>query len=164
MNIFVLDKNPALAAQMHADSHVTKMILESAQLLSTAVRTFDPYASLYKMAFRNHPCAKWARESSANFDWLVALGVHLNDEYFFRYGREHKSFEIILQAKLYHEYLIPDGNLTPFIQAMPDEYKVPNDPVQAYRNYYRNAKRHLLIYTKRQPPKWIEDIAKYKQM
>ena len=36
MNIFVLDENPAVAAIYHGDKHVVKMILETAQLLSTA--------------------------------------------------------------------------------------------------------------------------------
>jgi hypothetical protein len=36
MNIFVLDTDPILAAQAHCDTHVVKMILETAQLLSTA--------------------------------------------------------------------------------------------------------------------------------
>jgi hypothetical protein len=29
MNIFVLDENPQIAAQMHNDKHVVKMILET---------------------------------------------------------------------------------------------------------------------------------------
>ena len=43
MNIFFLDKNPILAAKYHSDAHVIKMILESAQLLSTAHRVLDGY-------------------------------------------------------------------------------------------------------------------------
>lgn len=41
MNIFYLDENPVLAAEFHCDKHVVKMILESAQLLSTAHRVLD---------------------------------------------------------------------------------------------------------------------------
>lgn len=41
MNIFVLDENPRLAAQYHLDLHVLKMILEYAQILSTAHRVLD---------------------------------------------------------------------------------------------------------------------------
>ncbi len=36
VNIFMLDHDPVRAAQWHADRHVVKMILETAQLLSTA--------------------------------------------------------------------------------------------------------------------------------
>lgn len=41
MNIFVLHDEPRLAAQAHLDRHVVKMILEYAQLLSTAHRILD---------------------------------------------------------------------------------------------------------------------------
>jgi hypothetical protein len=41
MNIFFLDTNPALCAKAHCDKHVVKMILEYAQLLSTAHRIID---------------------------------------------------------------------------------------------------------------------------
>ena len=37
---------------------------------------------------------------------------------------------------------------------MPDEYKM-DDAVMAYRNYYNNAKSHLLKYTDREIPDWI---------
>ena len=36
MNIFFLDKDPVIAAQSQFDIHVNKMMIESAQLLSTA--------------------------------------------------------------------------------------------------------------------------------
>ena len=41
MNIFILDKDPKLAAQMLCDKHIPKMIIESAQMLSTAHRMLD---------------------------------------------------------------------------------------------------------------------------
>ena len=41
MNIFILDKDPVMAAQLQCDKHVVKMIVESAQMLSTAHRMLD---------------------------------------------------------------------------------------------------------------------------
>jgi hypothetical protein len=41
MNIFVLSKYPRLAAEMHCDKHCVKMILETAQMLSTAHRVYN---------------------------------------------------------------------------------------------------------------------------
>ena len=41
MNIFVLDEDPAAAAIMLCDKHIPKMIVESAQMLSTAHRMLD---------------------------------------------------------------------------------------------------------------------------
>ena len=50
MNIFYLDKRPDDCAEMHADKHCVKMILEYAQMLSTAHRVLDENSSdlLYK--------------------------------------------------------------------------------------------------------------------
>ena len=41
MNIFILDKDPMKAAMMLCDRHVPKMIVESAQMLSTVHRLLD---------------------------------------------------------------------------------------------------------------------------
>ena len=42
MNIFVLDIDPDKAARQYNDKHVVKMVLETAQLLSSAVRYHCP--------------------------------------------------------------------------------------------------------------------------
>ena len=41
MNIFFLHRDPEQAAKEHVDKHVVKMIVEYAQLLSTAHRMID---------------------------------------------------------------------------------------------------------------------------
>ena len=41
MNLFRLHNNPMIAAEMHCDKHIPKMILETAQMLSTAWRMTD---------------------------------------------------------------------------------------------------------------------------
>jgi hypothetical protein len=43
MNIFYLDEDPKICAQYHCDKHVVKMIIEYAQLLSTAHRVLDGF-------------------------------------------------------------------------------------------------------------------------
>jgi len=160
MNIFVLDKSPVIAAQMHCNKHVVKMILETAQLLSTALR-FHGVNYGYSSTHKNHPCAVWARQTRGNFIWLNILGRNLLEEYKYRYGKEHKSTPIIAEAPISY---IPDGKLTPFVQCMPDNFKVNGDAVQAYRNYYRGAKQRMLVYKKRKPPEWIKDLAIYKPL
>ena len=96
MNIFYLDKDPVIAAQMSCDKHCVKMILESAQMLSTAHRVLDgdKYADdvgLYKMAHKNHPSTIWVRSSSANYDWLWKHMRALMREYTHRYGKIHAT-------------------------------------------------------------------------
>ena len=78
MNIFYLNKDPEIAAQMHCDKHVVKMILESAQMLSTAHRILDGddianSKGLYKMTHKNHPCNIWVRKNNENYEWLWSL-------------------------------------------------------------------------------------------
>ena len=86
MNIFYLDKDPKKCAEMHCDKHVVKMILEYAQLLSTAHRVLDgnewaDHVGLYKATHKNHPSAIWARESAGNYFWLNKLFQELCKEY-----------------------------------------------------------------------------------
>ena len=92
MNIFVLDKDPYVAAQMMCDKHVVKMILEGCQMLST-VHSLDVIQdnkpTLYKPCFHNHPCTIWAGKSMGNFIWLCELGIELCKEYSYRYEKDH---------------------------------------------------------------------------
>lgn len=135
MNIFVLDQNPQLAAQYHCDQHINKMILESAQMLSTVL------GGPYKPTHKNHPCTLWVAESSNNAMWLVTLAAYLNDEYRTRYHSEHDHKSWIVIRDLWRDKAshtgLPDVPMTPFAQAMPDELRIPHDPVRAYRQYYR---------------------------
>lgn len=152
MNIFILDYDPKICARYHADKHVVKMILEHAQMMSTAMRVFGLDVG-YKVAHLNHPCTKWVRESLSNFYWLYDLTFYLNLEYRKRFNHtyNHKSFDIIDN---FPEYTGIDKGLTPFAQAMPNEYK-NNDTVIAYRNYYRSEKSHLFNWKNRDKPEWL---------
>ena len=156
MNIFVLDTDIEKCAQYHFDKHVYKMILESAQMLSTTIRLTGIDAG-YKESYVNHPCTKWTRESLSNWRWLRDLAIALNKEWVFRYNhpkdKKHKSLEVIYTLP---EPNIPDIGLTPFAQAMPDEYK-SDDAVESYRSYYVWEKAHLAAWKNRQPPYWWFD-------
>jgi len=153
MNIFYLHELAMICAQMHVDKHVVKMILETAQLLCTAVWLSGGEAP-YKATHKNHPSAIWARESKGNWLWLRELGLELCKEYKYRYGehKEHKTQKVL-------EGLVCPSNLsdkpfTPPPQAMPDEFKHP-DTITAYRRYYLYNKAHLHKWTKRDVPDWV---------
>lgn len=155
MNIFVLDLNPSVCAKYTCDKHVGKMILEHAQLMSICCR-FYGYDIGYKSSksHENHPCAKWVQESSENWYWLRDLTFHLNKEYRYRYNKtvNHASWDLINTLSPPDELLnVPR---TPFVLAMPDCYKVPNNPVLSYRNYYIGDKLALAKWTRRKPPEW----------
>lgn len=143
MNIFYLDANPKIAAEYHCDKHVCKMIVETAQLLSTAHRILDPtsYVSnkVYKASYINHPMAVWTRESSENYKYAYELYRALLAEYTLRYSKVHRSGEIKdLLSQLPNG--IATGARTAIPQCMPDQYKVANNPVKAYQQYYVGEK------------------------
>jgi len=85
MNIFYLDKDPRICAENHCDKHCVKMILEYAQLLSTAHRVLDGDPNqelpdgrqdvLYKATHVNHPSAVWVRQNEANYKWLYKMWI-----------------------------------------------------------------------------------------
>jgi hypothetical protein len=152
MNIFVLHPEPMQAAIFHCDKHCVKMVLESAQMLCTNLNLKD-IKTPYKSCHVNHPCTIWARETRSNYTWLCELGLSLCWEYTFRYGKTHAS-EKVINFCYERSHLFPEGELTQFAQAMPDEYKSA-DPVQAYRNYYIGAKKDFAVWSKRQIPDWF---------
>ncbi|MBM7624459.1 pyrimidine dimer DNA glycosylase/endonuclease V [Sporohalobacter salinus] len=152
MNIFILDKNIKKCAQYHANKHVIKMILESAQLLCSAHWMTGSEAP-YRLTHKNHPCSKWVRESIENYRWLVKLGLALCKEYTYRYGKTHKTEEK-LEWLRDNEPDLPNKEMTDFVLAMPDKYKC-QDPVQAYRAYYRREKKEMAAWKNRPVPDWF---------
>jgi len=163
MNIFFLDENPKLSAQYHVDKHVVKMILETAQLLCGVHHMTDQVPTKYrpsndqvpyKLSHKNHPCAIWARESLSNYLYLCELGLELGKEYTYRYGKKHKSIDVI-EWCIVNKPNIPDIGFTKPSMAMPDEYKV-DSVVESYRNYYMGAKSELAQWKKREKPFWFE--------
>ena len=156
MNIFILSEDPTEAAQAQIDKHVVKMPLETAQLLCA---TFPEKTAPYARTHYNHPCAIWTRQTTGNFLWLCDHGEALSAEYTRRYGKTHKSLEVIRwareninSAELGVGHFEP--GMTPFAQAMPDEYKNP-DPVIAYRAYYKGAKANIATWKEpATPPAW----------
>lgn len=165
MNIFFLHFVPLICAQMHVDKHVVKMILETTQLLCSAHHmcgnNYTPtYVPPYKLTHKNHPCAKWTRESIDNYKWLCELGIELCNEYTYRYGKVHKC-QPYIQDLAKHIPNIPDIGFTLPAQAMPVEHKDEN-PVAAYRSYYFFNKSNLLSWkgkiAGRDPPEWITEM------
>ena len=158
MNIFYLDRDPEIAAQMMCDKHVVKMILESAQMLSTAHRVLDGdgYANkfgLYKATHKNHPSAIWARTCWKQYSWLYQHMCYLMEEYTYRYGKHHAT------ERLIHDLWkppcnLPVGDFTDPPQCMPD-YCKNEDTVSAYHKYYIMEKANFATWKRRDKPEWF---------
>lgn len=115
MNIFVTDPDPVISAKALDDLRLNKMIIETAQLLSTAMHEHG-YAgtAIYKRTHINHPCTVWARESNSNYQWLLQYFIALDWERRQRTGKNHKTYTDLHPHLLNGLTLIPTGPLTPF--------------------------------------------------
>ena len=162
MNILYHHELARLCAEMHLDTHVITMILETCQILCSAHHTCfeSSYTPCYKLTHKNHPCCIWARQSKGNYEWLCELGLELCKEYTYRYGKVHKC-ELYIQELAENVPPLPDIGFTSPAQAMPDEYK-DEDSVVAYRHYYFFDKDNIHSWkgkiNGRDEPYWITDM------
>jgi len=182
MNIFYLDNEPKTCAQMHLDKHVVKMILEYAQLLSTAHRILDgtQYEALtnagrkiqrwklddhnletllFKASHVNHPSGIWCRANVQNYMWLAELLEETCVEYTFRYGKVHSVEQSGLMQALKNNFPrnLPIGPFTEPTPAMPVDCKIPGDSLASYHKYYLEKKRLFAKWTNRPMPLWFAD-------
>ena len=160
MNIFYLSKDPKQCAEMHCDKHTVKMILEYAQMLSTAHRVLDgdnlnhPNTLLYKATHKNHPSNVWVREYSENYIYTRDLFIELSKVYTNRYHKIHKSYSKLVDS-LYEipRAIMIGSSVVP--QCMPDEYK-RSDPIEAYRAYYQGDKAEFATYKFSETPEFMK--------
>ena len=177
MNLFYLDTKPTTCAKLHCDKHVVKMIIEYAQLMSTAHRMLDGVeymdktkngrnirrwrldgaykeAMIYKASHINHPTAIWTRQSKGNYEYLYRLFCALCDEYTHRYGKVHKTDELLRDILVDTPDNLPDGRFTAPPPAMPDDVKNKN-VILAYQNYYNKYKKDFAKWTNRPVPTFM---------
>ena len=175
MNIFAVDADPITSARLLPDKHVTKMVLESAQMLSVVFSPHywdigvvnkingEPFKT-EKGAFKNHPCTKWAAESIENCAWLIQHALGLCSEFNYRFEHQHKLTSSLFDAKkLFHretgEAITCYRQVTGFARAMPEDIKYDDtiDDITAYRKYL-NTKLWIYHNYLRKPerrPDWI---------
>ena len=164
MNIFYLHESPKICAEMHLDKHCVKMLVEYAQIMSTAHRELDIISknslmdvTLYKSTHKNHQTNVWVRQSKENYEWLYEMWLCLHKEYQIRYG-EHKYHKSVAKLKSILKnppMHISDNEFTEPIQAMPDDVK-DDCTVTAYRDYYIKYKRSFATW-KTTTPTWFTE-------
>jgi len=154
MNIFYLDRNQTECAKAHYDTHVVKMILESAQLLSTAHHLLGGIGP-YKKTHDNHPSAVWVRSNVSHYMWLYILMEELGKEYTHRFGKVHKTILDHSESLAIFPRDIKAGKWQEPPLAMPEHCRLDN-AVEAYRNYYLTEKINLMRYTNRDAPWWLQ--------
>lgn len=142
MNIFALHPDPAIAASMHCDQHLHKMILESAQMLSVALIKYYPDKArlVYKPAYEKHPCTQWLLKDTANIHWLLNLCYELEN---IRQGlgcNTHSSMDIVdvVASTMQLDVLNPPYE---FIFCGPDGIRLRSD-ISIHQKYH-------LLYTQK---------------
>ncbi len=167
MNIFISDLSPIVSAQNLDNKRVVKMVLETAQLLSTAIESYTQYPPtlLYKPTHINHPITKWCQENHDNFLWVYNHFLALCDEYTYRFQKPHKT---IVQIKpLLENIIINNGNSPTNYQNSARhkekgiDFSHEPDITIAYQKYLNARwKTDKLIpkWTRRNPPSWKYEI------
>lgn len=162
MNIFVLDYHPVTAAKWLCDRHVVKMCLEASQILSNAFTLEQLISAPHnqkgnprKHSYPHHPCCKWVQQSRRNIEWLISHAYAIDCE---RQARFNPNAHFVIPfiqwcEKNVHNSIAPNIAMTPFVLAMPDEYKC-NNVISSYRNYYRYGKAHL-HHWRQNKPDWL---------
>lgn len=166
MNIFAVSNDPTIAARQLPDKLVVKMPTESIQLLTPwafnthGVYVQKPDGTNYGIkGFAHHPCAKWLYESPSNVHWLLEHAFGMADEYWQRYNKDHGTLHGLNQIRtlVYQKHNKENsGDHTEFVQAMPEEFKVPGDAVTAYRNYINGYKGYAEWRYCEKPDWWDE--------
>lgn len=182
LNVFYLDHDPRAAAQAHCDAHCVKMIVETAQILSTVWHVAAPDLvesgwdqpgkdvvpegevpwlhyrvagqRVYRKTHPAHPSVLWAAANAGNYRWLQRLGIELLEEYSFRYGRQHASAPVLWTLELAPPTLSADPMYEP-PAVMPEDLVVTADGyVDAVASYrnYYAEAKQALLKWKRRGP------------
>jgi hypothetical protein len=155
MNIFYINADPIAAAQQLADDHIRKMQIESAQMCSTAHWESGSQAP-YKRAHVNHPSTKWVRESIQHYRWLINHGLEICSEFTKRYGKHHKTQDV-LEWLRDNEPSLNNNGFTPPPQCMPEQYR-DIDTITAYKTFYIEDKvkiKNLSCKKLNNKPNWV---------
>ena len=187
MNIFTTNDCPIISAQDMCDKHVVKMIVEYAQLLSTAHRVLDGKeyydktkagrsikrwlhsdkfleGHLYKASHINHPSGIWCRSTTGNYMWLYNHFIASCKEYKRRYNRTHLTFTKMAEVFRTPPKNLPEGSRTEFAVAISNNQscrRVPGfdklAPVDKYKQYIIHDKP-FAVWTRRSKPNWYYNI------
>ena len=167
MNLFILSLIHKECAEMMMDKHISKMIIEAVQMLCTAKHLLDPEGvvseelDLYRMTHKNHPVSIWVRTSLENYMWTLDMVEAMHNEWKYRYchaaEKIHSSYrvaELLAYCPPKEDQFLQKG-LTPFAMAMPDNFKINDNVVESYRQYYQcEDKQQFASWKNRNVPEW----------
>lgn len=163
MNIFPIDKNPEKCVQLMCDQHVVKILTEAVEIYCSSLignKIYDKIPQEQKYKYVKSPWVKWAKIKENRY-WLAYYIYQLNEEYTYRFEKEHKAYSIFKHvSEIMGEVPYKDIQLTfpkDFLQLVDDNSKCKNS-IKAYRNYYKYKLINFKVpmrWTKRNIPKFL---------
>ncbi len=154
MKLIILDENPKKAAEYHCDQDLNYAVLNATQILSNILSANGIQSAPYKPRDLNNPINLWARTSRNNFEWLLDFALALNYEFTLRNNKTHKCTNAIMECKKYLTVLKFDQiKETPFINDLPEEYKL-NNTVDCYRAHMFFTKKGRASWNRNKKPWW----------
>lgn len=175
MNIFVVDTCPQVSAQSLCDKHISKMAVESTQMLVSAMRRhgatdadvpLTKSGTPHKGGYAHHPCTVWAGDSASNFMWLYDHAIWLCVEFEERYGKSHACYAQLMHIGTKGQIeRNPIRDCTPVALAVGEELQqavgathLPmSEAVDVYREFYWRDKARFAKWEKGRPaPDWWE--------
>jgi len=123
VNIFAVDERPEVCARWLDDARLRKMIVETAQMLSTATWLWGwKVEDVYKPTHKGHPCTLWVADSLYNFSVAHYLLECYLEEFEWRFGKRHKTADVWLVLVEYVGFgewfdkprLVDTPNVTPY--------------------------------------------------
>lgn len=166
MQMFVLDKSPAISARCLCDAHIRVIGREISMCLSSWYAQHMGHAEELPYKQFNHPVVEQFDNEAARF-WAVINATFIFAEFDRRFGKQHASelkFWQLLNYRIkYHDAppsisyslasfsFVEKGNGV--VTGLPLE-----EAVQRYRQYYRNKIRTMrvpVVWTATEKPDWL---------
>lgn len=175
MNIFYTNRDPNQCAREHCSIHRNKMIVESAQLLSTCHHVYGTATkNMCKPYHPKHPSCKWVCASPKHYNWLFEMALELCHNF-----EDIKDYEHNYYHKLVNHLMHPPGAVQgrhlldtsrdwedPY-PAMPPEFACIPDRLTAYQTYLNfkfrdwrtrpNRPLPVVFDALDEPPAWYEE-------
>lgn len=167
MNVFATHQSPVESAQALDDRRLVKMVLETGQIICTALHAGGKKEEVpYRPTHVKHPVCLWAATSAVNLRWLARHLRALGKEYTLRFGRKHKtvtSMQAVVQA-IMSDTAAQNGRSPKFVNCARNsslglDFTTEPDVHMAYRKYLIEKWKHekgKARWTNRAPPAWAK--------
>lgn len=138
MNIIITSPCPIECAEAIDDVRSNKFILETAQMLCTAL-WLNGHKATYKPTHKRHPQTIWCSLNRANYRWALRHFIALLKRFRRDRGKDHASIKLLAELK-YGASMMPLGEQTPFVNCAANEklglsFKHLTNTFDAYKIY-----------------------------